>query len=178
MGLGLAQDLRKGRRPQAIYITMLVLKPGSSRMRQYKVWVSIFILLVIALHAVPALSPVLKKRVWPFLDWGMYKDSRPPGPIQANKKRIIGVTLKGQKEAVTPFLLGSSRFAFQALYATPMWRRDSSAARQLFTRLNLQREDPFVELRLESETYTVTDTGVVKQDNPVVTYRSGPSPSR
>ncbi len=147
-------------------------------MRQSKVWISIGILIVIALHAVPVLSAGLRKRVWPFLDCAMYKDSRAPGPIEAKKKRIIGVTLKGQKEAVTPDLLGSSPFAMQALYAVPMWRNDSSAAQQLFKRLNLQREDPFVELRLESETYTVTDTGVVKRHNPVITYRAAHLPSR
>jgi hypothetical protein len=147
-------------------------------MRQPKIWVSIFILLIIALHAVPALNRDLKKRVWPFLDWAMYKDSRPAGPIQAKKKRIVGLTLKGQKEEVTPFLVGSSGFALQALYEQPMWNGDSSAAQRLFRRVNLKREDPFVEFRLESATYTVTDTGVVEEDNPVVTYRAGLPPSR
>jgi hypothetical protein len=157
---------------------MLALRPGSSHMRQSKVWISIFILLVIALHAVPVLDAGIRKRAWPFLDWAMYKDSRAPGPIQARKKRITGVTLDGQKEAVTPSLVGSTGFAFQALYTSPMLRGDSSAAQNLFRRLNLQRKDPFVELRLESETYTVTDTGVARQENPVVTYRADPSPSR
>lgn len=147
-------------------------------MRQSKVWISIGILLVIALHAVPVLSAGLRKRVWPFLDWAMYKDSRAPGPIQVKKKRIIGVTSRGQEEAVTPYLLGSSGFALHALYEVPMLRSDSSAAQQLFKRLNLQREDPFVELRMESETYTVSDTGIVKKENPVITYRAGPSASR
>ncbi len=144
-------------------------------MRQRRVWISIFILLVIALHAVPAMSRPLKKRVWPFLDWGMYKDSRRPGPIVAKKEWIMAVTRKGQQEAVTPSLVGSSSFAVGELYVAPMWRGDSSAAQQLFRRLNLRREDPFVELRLESETYTVTDTGIAKRQNPVVTYRVAPS---
>ena len=146
--------------------------------RSSKAWVSIFILLVIMLHAVPVLSPLLKKRTWPFLDWTMYSKSRPPGPIQAEKRRIIGVTSTGRKEHVTPFLVGLSPFVLRASYEQPMWRGDSSAARQLFTRLNLQRRDPFVELRLESEMYTVTDTGLFKQKKPVATYRSGPLPSR
>jgi hypothetical protein len=146
-------------------------------MRQPKLWVSIFIVVVVVLHAVPVLSAGLRKRVWPFLDWAMYKDSREPGPIMTKKRRVIGVTMKGEKEPVTPYLLGSSPFAMQNLYVVPMLRNDSSAAQQLFKRLNLRREDPFVEFRLESETYTVTDTGVVKQVNPVITYRADPSPS-
>jgi len=147
-------------------------------MRQSKVWISIFILLIIGLHAVPVLSAGLRKRVWPFLDWAMYKESRAPGPIQVAKKRITGITVKGQTQVVNPQLVGSSPLALRALYLQPMWRGDSAAAQALFKRLNLGREDPFVELRLESETYTMTDTGVVKQDNPVLTYQATSSPSR
>ena len=147
-------------------------------MRQSKVWISIGILVVIGLHAVPVLSAGLRKRTWPFLDWGMYKDSRAPGPIQVKKKRIVGVTQTGQKERVTPTLLGSTGYGLHMLYEVPMLRNDSAAAQDLFRRLNVQRQDPFVELRVESETYTVSDTGVVKQDNPVITYRPAPSPPR
>ncbi len=147
-------------------------------MRQSKVWISIGILLLIALHAVPVLSAPIRKRTWPVLDWTMYKDSRPAGPILVNKKRIIAVTAKGQEETVTPHLLGSSPFALQMLYERPMWKGDSSAAQQLVTRLNLQREDPVVEVRLESETYTVSDTGIVKQENPGIRYRASSSPAK
>jgi hypothetical protein len=147
-------------------------------MRQSKVWISIGILVVIGLHAVPVLSAGLRKRTWPFLDWAMYKDSRAPGPIQVKKKRIFAVTQTGQKERVTPSLLGSTGYGLHALYEVPLLRNDSAAAQDLFRRLNLQRQDPFVELRVESETYTVSDTGVVKRDNPVITYRAAPPPSR
>ncbi|HEY8197639.1 MAG TPA: hypothetical protein VIG04_11695 [Gemmatimonadales bacterium] len=147
-------------------------------MRQSKVWISIGILVVIGLHAVPVLSAGLRKQMWPFLDWGMYKDSRAPGPIQVKKKRIFAVTQTGQKERVTPDLLGSTGYGLHALYEVPLLRNDSAAAQDLFRRLNFQRQDPFVELRVESETYTVSDTGVVKQDNPVITYRPAPSPPR
>jgi len=153
-------------------------RPRKLRMRQSKVWISIFIILLIALHSVPVLSASLRKRMWPILDWAMYKDSRGPGPIDAKKKRVIGVTANGSKEEVTPYLLGSSSFAMQNLYVVPMFRKDSAAAQRLLQRLNLRREDPFVELHVESETYTVTDSGIVKQENPVLIYRASPSPSR
>lgn len=145
-------------------------------MSRSRVWISIFIVLVIALHAVPVLSAGLRKKIWPFLEWGMYKGSRPPGPIRTVKKHIVGVTLKGNRQVVTPEFLGSSHFAIQGLYEMPMWRGDSLAAQKLFRRLNRQREDPFVELRLESETYTVTDTGVARKENPAKTYHVTPSP--
>jgi hypothetical protein len=48
----------------------------------------------------------------------------------------------------------------------------------LALRLNRQRQDPFVEFRLEVETYTATDTGIVKHSNPPITYRIAPAPSR
>jgi hypothetical protein len=147
-------------------------------MRQTKLWISAFIILVIALHAVPLLSASLRRKAWPFLEWGMYKGSRPPGEIKTVKRRITGVTVSGQKHEVTPFLLGSSIYALRDLYQLPMGRGDSSAARRLFTRLNSQRKDPFIELRLESETYTITDTGVVKRDNPPMTYQAAHQPSR
>jgi hypothetical protein len=147
-------------------------------MRQSKVWISILIIFAVGIHAVPVLHRGMQKRLWPILDWGMYKWSRPAGPIQANKMRVIAITLKGDRQPVTPQLVGSSGFALRALYTKPMWDGDSSAARQLVRRLNRGRTDPFVELRLESEQYLVTDTGVVKQENPVITYRVDPSEGR
>jgi hypothetical protein len=40
------------------------------------------------------------------------------------------------------------------------------------------REDPFVAVRLEGETYTVTDTGVAKRPFPTITFGVGPSGAR
>jgi hypothetical protein len=87
----------------------------------------------------------------------------------------MGITARGQRESVTTDLTGVSITSFNMLYLQPMWTRDSSAARQLFSRLNRERDDPFVELRLESETYTVTDSGVAREDNPPITYRADAS---
>jgi hypothetical protein len=141
-------------------------------MPQPKVLISILILLVIGLHAVPVLLYQGKNQTrWPFLTWAMYAKSRPPGPVVATRSRIMGLTLKGEAERVTGTLLGLPTATLGRRYLQPMKEGDSSTARQLFSRLNRNREDPFVELRIEGETYTATDTGVVKQDNPVITYR-------
>jgi hypothetical protein len=59
-----------------------------------------------------------------------------------------------------------------------MWDGDSSAAQRLANRINRGREDPFVEIRLQSEKYMVSDTGVVKQENPAIVYRVDPSEGR
>ncbi len=140
-------------------------------MRQRKVPISMAIVLIIGLHAVPVLHSGERTTLWPFLHWAMYKEARPAGPIEVHKRRIIAVTVKGVREEVTPHLLGLSISMLGRLYLRPLWARDSAAARQLFGRLNRQRQDRFVEFHLESETYTVTDTGMVKRDNPAITFR-------
>lgn len=147
-------------------------------MRQPKLLVSIFILLVIALHGVAALRRGQTQTYWPFLKWGMYKDSRPPGPIQAEKRRIVGVTQTGKTEEVTSNLVGLSGSTMGRLYVRPMMDGDSLAARQLLDRLNRERVDSFVELRLEVDRYTLTDSGIVKQENPISSYRAVSTESR
>jgi hypothetical protein len=141
-------------------------------MREPKTLISIAIILVILLHAAPLLYSAERKTMWPFLDWAMYKESRPAGPIRAFKKHVVGITAQGQREPVTTELAGVSITSLNMLYVQPMWTGDSSAAQRLLQRLNRKRQDPFVELRLESETYTVTDSGVTRQENPALVYRA------
>ena len=142
-------------------------------MRQPRTVISIFILLVLGLQVLPAFLPRGQwQRTWPFLVWAMYKDSRPPGPIQGLKTQVIVMTQNGKRELVTPNLVGLSGSTLGRMFVQPLRRGDLSAAQRLIDRLNRTREDPFVELRLESETYTVTDSGIVRKDNPVIRYRS------
>jgi hypothetical protein len=148
-------------------------------MRQSKALISVFILLVLGLQILPALLPRGQwQRTWPFLVWAMYKDSRPPGPIQGLRNRVTVITQNGKEKVVTPNLVGLSGSTLGRMYLQPLRRGDSSAAQRLIDRLNRKREDPFVELRLQSTTYTVTDTGVVREDKPVLTYRVDPSRPR
>jgi hypothetical protein len=155
---------------------MLGFRSGGLQMRQRKRFISIFILMVIGLHAVPVLQRLQDERqtLWPIMAWGMYRNARAPGPIQTTIRRVVGTTSKGEEETITPNLLGLSGYAFERMYIKPMRAGHSSAAHQLIARLNLSRDDPFVELRLQSETYRVTETGVVKEDNPVIAYRVDP----
>jgi hypothetical protein len=145
-----------------------------------KALISIAILLAIGLHFVPYLrrGPGQRNIFWPFLSWTMYRDSRPAGPIQAKKRRIIGLTRSGQTEEVTARLVGLGPPALSKLYIRPMMAGDSSAVRRLLARLNAGRKDAFVALRIEDETYTVTDSGLMKQQSPVLTYRVEASPTR
>jgi hypothetical protein len=152
---------------------MIALKHWIAYMREPKLFASILILLVIGLHALPVFQKLQGDRqtFWPFLAWGMYRNSRPAGPIQTEVRRVIGVTSKGERTIITIGLLGLSGYTFERLYIKPMSMDDYSAARQLAARLNHTRQDPFVELHLERDTYRLTDAGVVKQDNPIILYR-------
>lgn len=142
-------------------------------MGQPKLFISILIILVIGLHALPVLQRLQGKRetLWPVMIWAMYKNSRAPGPIRSVIRRYIGMTSRGDELGIGPWQSGLSSFALNRLYFRPMRKGDVSAARRLADRLNLHREDPIVAFRLESTTYTVTDSGVVTEDNPAVMYR-------
>ena len=143
-------------------------------MRRYKVLVSVAILLIIMLHALPVLSRGLRKRVWPFLDWAMYKDAVAAGPVRADVRQLVGVTRKGNRLELTDDTVGVSTFVLDRLYIKPMREGDSLAARQLGGLLNRVRQDSIVEIRLETETYTVTDTGIAKSQSPAIAYRVAP----
>lgn len=142
-------------------------------MRRYKVLVSIAILLIIVLHALPVLSRGLRKRVWPFLDWAMYKDAVAAGPVRADIRQLVGVTRKGSRVELIDDTVGVSSFVLDRLYIKPMLQGDSSAARQLAGLLNRKRQDSFVEIRLETQTYFATDSGIVKSRTPAIAYRVG-----
>jgi hypothetical protein len=131
------------------------------------------ILLVIALHAVPLLYP--RERFWPFMQWSMYRNSNAPGPIFTRIRKVFATTTTGKTEAITPAYTGLSIFVLERDYFKPMAKGDNEAPLRLLTKLNSQRrEDPFVEIRLEQTKYTVTDSGVVKEDYPPVTFRPQP----
>ena len=134
---------------------------------------SVAILLAIGLHAVPVLYRSERGTLWPFMQWSMYKNSRKPGPIDTRPRRMLAITSRGVTDTVTPHLLGLSITVLKQRYLVPMATGDLSPAPELIRRLNRDRADPVVELRLEGETYTITDSGIVRTDDPVVVYRPG-----
>jgi hypothetical protein len=141
-------------------------------MRQPKLWVSIVIVLAIGLHAVPAIMrPGTRQVTWPILVWGMYKESRGPGPITADKRRIVGVTASGTQRELEVDVTGLPSPGLSRDFVRPMMDGDSVAARRLFQRINTGRRDPFVELRVEVDRYTIADSGLVRLDTPIMAYR-------
>jgi hypothetical protein len=147
-------------------------------MPPYKTLISFVILLVIGLHAVPVLYRSERGTLWPFMQWAMYKSSRKAGPIDVHQRRILAITADGRRDTVTPHLLGLSITVLKQRYLVPMANGDLSPAPELIARLNRHRSDPVVELRLEGETHTITDTGIVRTNDPLVTYRAGLRGSR
>lgn len=140
-------------------------------MTRYRALISTTIVLVIGLHAVPVIYRAERGTLWPFMQWAMYKSSSPPGPIQTQTRRIVAMSTSGREEEVTPALLGLSVTVLEGWYLRPMGVGDSTAAGRLMDRLNRVTGDSIVAVRLESALYTVTDTGVARQDKPAITYR-------
>jgi hypothetical protein len=143
-----------------------------------KTVISVVILLAIGLHAAPVILWRERGTLWPFMRWAMYKNSRPPGPIDTQQRRIVALTASGVADTVTPHLLGLSITVLKQRYLGPIGTGDRAAAAELVERLNRGRSDPVVELRLTGETYVITDTGVVKTEYPAVTYRADPAELR
>jgi hypothetical protein len=137
-----------------------------------KTLASVAIILVIGLHAVPVIHSAERDTLWPFMVWAMYKHSRPGGPVEVNQRHILAVTASGERDTVTPRLLGLSVTVLDQRFHRPLMGGDTTAVPGLFERLNRGRTDPYVKLHLVSATYTVTDTGLARRENPVVTYRA------
>ena len=140
-----------------------------------KTWISLFILLVLALHAVPVLSyQGVRQTRWPFLAWAMYAKSYPPGPVIVTMRKIVGTSAGGKREEVTPKMVGLSKPAFRNAYGVPLGKDDSAAARQLMDRINRGRRESLVELRLETIQYRLTDTGVAVDTAPAKIFPASP----
>jgi len=146
--------------------------------RHRRTLISSGILLVVALHAVPVVYQPERATLWPILHWAMYKDSKPAGPVTTAIRETVAVSASGKREVVDPHLTGLSSFTLAKLYFRPMVAGDPDASANLLARLNEERKaDPFVEIRMESTLYTITDSGIVKVDLPLISYRREPSDS-
>jgi hypothetical protein len=147
-------------------------------MDRRKLGISLLILLVIGLHAAPVLFYEGRHQtLWPFLTWAMYKNSRPAGPIEARKTFMAGITATGKTEWISGWREGLPPPTLKEMYTEGLRRQDSSVAQQLFRRLNQRRTDPFVEIRVVGQTYTLTTNGVVVRENPVLRFRVDSSAS-
>jgi len=133
--------------------------------------ISVLIFLVIGLHLAADVAKTINgsswvgSGSWPFLAYGMYRKSFPPGPITTTKRRIIGLTAGGgeiEVSATSAGLFGS--WALSRYYLGPIIEGDSGVRRRLADRVNLGREDPVIGFRVESEVYVISASGIIKQE--------------
>ena len=139
-----------------------------------KLFISITIVLIIGLHTLPVLQELRGNRqtFWPIMAWGMYRKSYDTSrSIKTSIRRIIGITIQNNIVQVSAFDAGLGHFGFHRLYVNPMLAGDTFAARRLAALVNRERNDFIVELRLQAETYTITETGISKEASSIMTYR-------
>jgi hypothetical protein len=148
-------------------------------MREPKTWISLAILTVIALHALPLLSyQGYRQTRWPILAWAMYAKSYPPGPVETERRHLVGITREARRVEITSWLAGVPLPAMGKAFVRPLLQGDSARASELFRRLNENRQDPVVEIRVEQQRYMVSDTGLVTDTMPVVSYHAAPPTAR
>ena len=148
-------------------------------MREPRTWISLAILTVIALHAVPLPSyQGYRQTRWPILAWAMYAKSYPPGPVQTERRHLIGVTQGGNRLEITAWRAGVPLPAMGKAFVRPLMQGDSARATELFHRLNRNQADPVFEIRVEQERFAVSDTGLVTDTLPVISYHAAPPTAR
>jgi hypothetical protein len=141
--------------------------------------ISLFILLILGLHALPVLSYQGQRQTrWPFLAWAMYAESYPPGPIEAVTRRLVATSRHGRSRPIVYRDVGLTSPGFSSNYLQPLGRGDSSAARRLVDRLNRLGPDSIAQLRLETIRYRMVDSGVAVDTLPVVVYSADPPATR
>ncbi len=148
-------------------------------LRQPKTWISIAILTVIALHALPVVSyQGYRQTRWPILAWAMYAKSYPAGPVQTDRRRLVAVTAAGERIPISPAMAGVPLPAMGKAFIRPLLKGDSATAQVLFGRLNRNRTDPVTEIQVDVELFAVSDTGLVTRKLSPVTYHAAPAPTR
>ena len=148
----------------------------ASAMSRRQIGISIAILLIVGLHGWANAAKAFTRaswmgdRSWPFLAYGMYRESYRPAVIRATKEHVAALTAAGHELKMLPEVVGLHGHALHQHYIGPMHSGDPTAARLLADRINLGRSDPVVAFRIDSETYVITNTGVVSEGKQSVTY--------
>ena len=141
-----------------------------------QILISLLILLLVGLHGwanvAKAIAPssLMGDRSWPFLAYGMYRKSHSPGVIRATKQEIFVLTASGQELRLVREMVGLHRQALGQHYIGPMRAGNRLAYRLLADRINVAREDPIIALRVQSDTYASSDSGVILERSQSLTY--------
>ena len=138
--------------------------------------VSALILVVMGLHlgadAARAIhfSQWLGSRSWPVQAYGMYRNSSSDPVIRTTKRRLIGMTARGGDLEIQPRVSGLESQALFFHFVDPMQEEVQSVADRLADRINIGRLDPVVAFRIEEESVEISDSGLVREILPPVTY--------
>jgi hypothetical protein len=129
-------------------------------MRPRRLRISIFILAILGLQAVPVAREFTGARetLWPFLSWGMFRHASDP-PVEATRQRILATTADGTRR-VWPEDSGFDPFAFRRYYQIPIAEGDSAAARDLARRLTRRWAAPVREIAVEETVFKLDDDGI------------------
>jgi hypothetical protein len=136
--------------------------------RQWRL--SAFILVVLGLQAVAVIHELGggRETLWPFLPWGMFRQSASP-PVEAVRIRIHARTPSGWRR-VGPADAGFDRFAFRLHYRTRLAEGDSAVARELANRLRARWSEPVRVVTAGSDRYTL-DGGRYRVESTVRGFR-------
>ncbi|MGH7513459.1 MAG: hypothetical protein ACREOQ_11110 [Gemmatimonadales bacterium] len=141
--------------------------------------ISLLILIVLGLHALPVLSyQGVRQTRWPFLVWAMYARSYPAGPIEVVLRNLVAVSPEGERREVDASVVGLSGPAYRNNYLAPFSRGDSTAGRWLIDRLNRLGPDSVAQIRLETVRYRLVDPGVAVDTLPAIVYPTAPIAAR
>jgi predicted DCC family thiol-disulfide oxidoreductase YuxK len=142
---------------------------------RYRIAISVIILLILGLHlwadAAKALrSSWMGDKSWPFLAYGMYRQSYKPGIIRATKQHIIAITARKKEIELNRSTVGMGGQALYQHFIDEMIGGNPIAAARLADRINLDRTDPVIAFRMQSESYAITDDGVITEGKRSMVY--------
>ena len=140
-----------------------------------QITISVIILLILGLHlwadAAKALhSSWMGDKSWPFLAYGMYRQSYKPGIIRATKQHVIAITTRKKEIELNRMMVGMGGQALYQHFIGDMIGGNSTTTIRLAERINLDRTDPIIAFRVESESYAITDAGVITEGKRSMTY--------
>lgn len=121
-----------------------------------------FILIFLGMQAVAVLHELAGggETLWPFLPWGMFRQSYDP-PIVAARHRIFATTPAGVRR-VRPDDAGFDRYAFRLHYRLPIAAGDTAAARALAEAVTRRWGVAVREIRVEETVFTLADGGYLE----------------
>lgn len=120
---------------------------------------SAFVVAFLGMQAVAVLHELSGggETLWPFLPWGMFRQSYEP-PIEAARHRIFASTPIGERR-VRPADAGFDRYAFRLHYRLPIAAGDTAVARDLAKRVGRRWGTPVRGIAVEETVYTLAENG-------------------